>query len=779
MAQVGLDPRGAGLQATWPGRISQAWTGRPAGIDAGLDSTLDDPHTQAAEPVSHWSGWRLRTLLLAAALGCAGLFGLARELAQAPHIDAAWRTTPQGRIELAGSGEPALQAQRAKVLIGVAGIGGNTTSDSTSVAITDVQALQRSSRWLIRDGERAAHVALHEQLATALSYPNVRLYFADGAAVDLQPAPLGLTRLPFMFWLLCGCGLGLTLVGLYVLLPQPSAQHAAYALMAACQAGNLVFIGIETTLGLGLPSPWARLDMPLRMAFDLVTAGAMVGAACLTPRRLPGAGWIALAAWAFVAALIGLLAAGLLPGAWWWTQGSVIGLGLLAIGLLSWSYRIEPHPFAIVLQRFAVITIATWALMTVALAAANQLPDLPHNVAEIVSLVWFVFFASVLLLVPFLTRSQHFLREVAMLAAICTVATSLDLLFVGVFSFGRFASLALALSISLALYAAARHWILSQLLGSSMLTTERMFEQLYRVAREVEAQPQRTAALLAQLLGELFEPLEVEIVERRSRTTRVAADGSSMRVPVPLLGGEEAAPDGPVQGAVMIRFAQRGRRLFTLEDARLTDRIVEQLRRAVYFDKAVEQGRREERLRLAQDLHDDIGARLLTLMYKAQSPEMEEYVRHTLQDLKTLTRGLAASNHRLSHASAEWKADLTHRLTAAQIDLKWSFVFDDDILLTVVHWSALTRILRELVSNAIAHAQGQRLDIDFRLERDRIDLTITDDGVGRSPRTWSHGLGLGGVRKRVKQLGGEVEWREVAPRGISCRVTIRELSARW
>ena len=779
MAQVGPDPRGAGLQTTWPGRISQTWTGRPSGFDAGLDSTLDDLNTQAAEPVSHWRGWRLRSMLLAAALGCAGLFGLARELAQAPHIDATWRASPQGRIELAASGDPALQAQRATVLIGVVGIGGDTTGDTTSVAITDAQALQRSSRWLIQDGDRAAHVTLHEQLATALSHPDVRLYFADGATVDLRPAPLGLAGLPFMFWLLCGCGLGLTLVGLYVLFPQPSAQHAAYALMATCQAGNLVFIGIETTLGLGLPSPWARLDMPLRMAFDLVTAGAMVGAACLTPRRLPGAGWIALAAWAFVAALIGLLAAGLLPGAWWWTQGSVIGLGLLAIGLLSWSYRIEPHPFAIVLQRFAVITIATWALMTAALAAADQLPDLPHNVADIASLVWFVFFASVLLLAPFLTRSQHFLREFAMLAAICTVATSLDLLFVGVLAFGRFASLALALSLSLALYAGARHWILSQLQGSSMLTTERMFEQLYRVAREVEAQPQHTPALLAQLLGELFEPLEVEIVERHSRKTRVAADGSSMRVPVPLLGGEEALPGTPAQGAVLVRFAQRGRRLFTSEDARLTDRIVEQLRRAVYFDKAVEQGRREERLRLAQDLHDDIGARLLTLMYKAQSSEMEEYVRHTLQDLKTLTRGLAASNHRLSHASAEWKADLTHRLTAAQIDLKWSFVFDDDILLTVVHWSALTRILRELVSNAIAHAQGQRLDIDFRLERDRIDLTITDDGVGRSPRAWSHGLGLGGVRKRVKQLGGEVEWREAAPRGISCRVTIRELSARW
>jgi signal transduction histidine kinase len=319
-------------------------------------------------------------------------------------------------------------------------------------------------------------------------------------------------------------------------------------------------------------------------------------------------------------------------------------------------------------------------------------------------------------------------------------------------------------------YSGARQWILNQLLGSSMLTTERMFEQLYRIAREVEAHPDRTPALLGQLLRDLFEPMEVALTDRHTTLTRVAGDGSTLLVPVPMLGGDTALS----QGSITIRFAQRGRRLFTHDDARLTDRIVEQLRRAVAFDKAVEQGRSEERLRLAQDLHDDIGARLLTLMYKAQSPEMEEYVRHTLQDLKTLTRGLAASNHRLSHAAAEWKSDLTQRLTAAHVALGWSCEFDNDMLLTVVQWSGLTRVLRELVSNAIAHAQARRVDIDFTLEGDRLQLTVTDDGTGRNPRAWSHGLGLGGVRKRVKQLGGEVEWTEVEPAGISCRVTIRD-----
>ncbi|MEI4926936.1 histidine kinase, partial [Klebsiella pneumoniae] len=91
------------------------------------------------------------------------------------------------------------------------------------------------------------------------------------------------------------------------------------------------------------------------------------------------------------------------------------------------------------------------------------------------------------------------------------------------------------------------------------------------------------------------------------------------------------------------------------------ERIVEQLQRALNFDQAVEQGRTEERLRIAQDLHDDIGARLLTLMYQAPNPEIEQYIRHTIQDLKTLTRGLAAQSHSLMEDAAEWKRDLHHR----------------------------------------------------------------------------------------------------------------------
>jgi signal transduction histidine kinase len=772
VAHEGADPtRVPGLHNTWPSRTSPTsptWTGNvnvPA--DSGLDSGLSERAPTRSPKLARWMGWRLRFLMIAALMGCVAVFALIRAMAAMPHIDAAWRTDARGHIELTASPDAALRAHVGQTLTGMIGSDG-------AVVRADVLELQSSPRWVIDDDVRARLQRLHEELSTVLTQDTVKLFFADGSKVEVRTAPRGLMGLPIIFWLLTLFGLALYLVAMVVSLAHPTGRNLVYSVMSLCQAGNLLFIAVESTLEFGLPASVARWDMPVRMAFDLFTAAAMVNAACLHPRRLPGSGWIALAGWAVAGALVTAFGTGWLADAWWWTQFTVIFLGLLAIGLLSWSYQIEPHPFAIVLRRFGIVTVSTWALLTAALASADRLPSMPHNIADIGSMVWYVFLGSLLMLVPFLARSQNFMREFSLLAAISTVATSLDLLFVALFSLGQYASLTLSLFVSLGVYSGVRQWILNQLLGSSMLTTERMFEQLYRIAREVEAQPERTGALLARLLGDLFEPLEVKVVDRRTGKTRVAGDGSSILVPVPMLSGDLAP-----QGSVMVRFAQRGRRLFTSEDARLTDRIVEQLRRAVHFDKAVEQGRSEERMRLAQDLHDDIGARLLTLMYKAQSPEMEDYVRHTLQDLKTLTRGLAASEHRLSHAAAEWKSDLTHRLTAAHVDLKWTFLFDDDIPLTVVHWSALTRILRELVSNVIAHSQAHELDIDFRLEEDRIELTITDDGVGRNPRAWSHGLGLGGVRKRVKQLGGEVEWREVRPHGISCRVIIRDLSVRW
>ncbi len=747
-----------------------------AGIDTqptsvGADSVFDSVAIATsldADPTARRFGTEARErrgLIGAALVGLVGLAAVVAALVQLPHLDASWRATPQGELELVRTDEAALMPHERKLLVGVSG-------DGVPTLLVDARLLRGSARWALDDLDRTLLLLGKAQFDETLRRPGVAFEFDDGSSVPVVPHPRGARSLPLLFWLLCGIAFALHLIASAAVLSGRALRNRVYALVAWCQAANFLTIAVESALELGMPEFIARIDLPLRMALDLTTAAAMVVWACLYPRRLVGATAIGGGAVLCAAALVLLHLLGRLTHVWWWTQGGVALCGVAVIALLGRSYRSEANPFALVLLRFALLVVVTWTLLTAAIASAHSPQQLPDDSAELGPLVWYVFFATLLLLAPSLARMHSGLREFALLAAISTVATSLNLLFVSVFAFSAFAALTLSLCVSLIVYSGARPWLMRQLLGSSRLPTEHLFEQLYRVAREVKAEPQRAATLIARLVGELFEPLEIRRLDLRLVRSRVASDGSGLVVPLPKLGTD--ADDG---GAVLMRFAQSGRRLFSADDARLTDRIVEQLQRAVTFDRAVEQGRHEERLRLAQDLHDDIGARLLTLMYQAQSPEMEEYARHTLLDLKTLTRGLSASEHRLSHAAAEWKADLTHRLAAAHIEPRCTFDYDDDAVLTVGQWSALTRVLRELVNNSIAHAKATYLAIDFRLANDRIDLVVADDGIGANPETWSHGLGLGGVRKRVKQLGGSVEWRQATPHGIVCRVVVKALSA--
>lgn len=742
---------------------------RSGGPDSLLDSRLIEQTLGSVEHFARWMGWRLRLLVVAALIGCVGVALLARWLADRPQLPADWQMNPAGQLVLASTPDERLKPFVGQGLVQLA-------TPTRSVAGLDALALTRSPRWIIDDALRERHLAMHWRIDDVLAEPAVTLRFSNGGAVTLAPAPRGLASLGAMFWVMMTIALIVYLVGMVVALAHPSVRTLLFSLMCATQAGHLTFIAVESTVVLGLPEPFAQLDLPWRIGFDLVMCAAVVHAASLHPRRVPGQMAVAWLAWSAMGAIGLLLASGLVTDLWWWIQNTVAVMGIVTIALLAWSYQLLRHPFAIVMRRFGVMAVSTWVLLTVAvaLAALDHVPSVQQQVAAVGPVIWYVFLTSLLLLMPLLSKSQQVMREFSLLAAISTVATSLDLLFVAVFSFGQFASVTLALFLSLGLYAGARQCVLNRVRNRNMLTTERMFEKLYRIAREVEAHPDRVPALLLHLLQEFFEPLEAVVVDKRSQTVRVVGDGSTLMLPVPALTDKQVgAPT-----SIVMRFADRGQRLFTSDDARLTDRIVEQLCRAVAFDRAVEQGRSEERLRLAQDLHDDIGARLLTLMYKAQSPEMEDYVRHTLQDLKTLTRGLAAPSHALSHAAGEWKADLTQRLSAAQIRLGWNLTFDRDISLSVVQWSGLTRVMRELVSNAIAHAGATQLDIEFQLADDRLVLSVTDNGQGRNPQDWAHGLGLGGVRKRVKQLGGEVEWREVEPNGIRCQVTIRQLSER-
>jgi signal transduction histidine kinase len=697
--------------------------------------------------------WQFRLLVATTLLGCLALLLFIRTIASTPVLDEAIHLESNGTLSLVREGAAPVGIVAAQDLLG------------RPLALDPAHA-ERSARWIVDDARRARHVASHEALARAVARGPITFALADGSEVIAKPRPLGVARLGVMFWLMTALALALYLVVMVAYLSRPNLRNVLYALSALPQVGNLLFVAVESTHTLHLPG-FVHWNFAARSALDVISVTAVAHSASVHPRELPWARWLGPVLWAIgipVAAALLLLN---VSHAWWITQAIYVVFGTVVIRQFVWSYRHDPHPLTLVLQRFAIVALGVLALLTVALGVSGRGGDavVGGDLPAVGTLVWAVFIATLFVALPFLSRSQPIMREFSILAGISTMATALDLLFIAVFSLGPFASLSIALFLSLMAYAGVRQWILNHMLQTNVLTTERMFEKLYRIARDVEDEPRRLPDQLSALLREVYDPLEVLPLQRTIDHSHVVGNGAALLVPVPPLATTTTR-------AVALRYAHRGKRLFTPEDARLTDRIVEQLARVVAFDQAVERGRTEERMRIAQDLHDDIGARLLTLMYKAPNTEVEEYIRHTLHELKTLTRGLAASDHRLSHAVAEWKADIAQRLELAGCDLGWAVSYDKDIKLNVVQWSAITRILRELVTNTIAHAHAHHVQINGTFANGRLVLVVGDDGIGRNPQAWSHGLGLGGVRKRVKLLEGQVQWTERDPRGIAVTVDV-------
>jgi len=96
-----------------------------------------------------------------------------------------------------------------------------------------------------------------------------------------------------------------------------------------------------------------------------VTGAASVHALAVYPRRLPFQGLIAVASWAVGIGFIVTVAFNPIPKLWWWVQGlqlSYFGAGWL---LLVWSYRLTPHPMAIVMRRLSLAVLGIVLVTTI------------------------------------------------------------------------------------------------------------------------------------------------------------------------------------------------------------------------------------------------------------------------------------------------------------------------------------------------------------------------------------------------------------------------------
>ncbi len=321
------------------------------------------------------------------------------------------------------------------------------------------------------------------------------------------------------------------------------------------------------------------------------------------------------------------------------------------------------------------------------------------------------------------------------------------------------------------LYFPLRQWLLARLQVS---TRPRISAYMSDLIAAVNAglQGERAASTAwAALLQRVFAPLELQrLGPGHSHQPLWAADrlagASADGVHIADMGRQLRVPDVGGQGHWQLTLAQGGRQLFTPEHVQVAAQLWQLLAHGLHQQRLTQAAVDQERQRIAADLHDDLGAKLLTLAHQGGVGATGQLAREALSDMRQSVRGMAGQPVAAADVLADWRAEGISRLQAAGLEVQWE-VSDPPLDLV---WPPrlhlqLTRLLREALSNVIKHSGAKRCQVVIVATADHVALTVDDDGHGWPISTpvggqggavpASGGFGLPGMERRAKKLGGE------------------------
>lgn len=180
-----------------------------------------------------------------------------------------------------------------------------------------------------------------------------------------------------------------------------------------------------------------------------------------------------------------------------------------------------------------------------------------------------------------------------------------------------------------------------------------------------------------------------------------------------------------------------------------------------------------ERLRLAQELHDNPMQALYSATYRIEEmrakadPQIREgleQVKDTIQNVLTDLRATAKelrpptlSSFGLENAIRSHVHDLQEKYP--EIKFTVSLAHDKQMLPDNVRL-ALYRVLQQSLANVVRHAEATEVHVRFQFDAEEAHLEVTDNGKGFDvPPTWidfvrHEHYGLAGAAERISAVGG-------------------------
>ena len=186
----------------------------------------------------------------------------------------------------------------------------------------------------------------------------------------------------------------------------------------------------------------------------------------------------------------------------------------------------------------------------------------------------------------------------------------------------------------------------------------------------------------------------------------------------------------------------------------------------------------EERKRIARDLHDSVGQLLAAIgmninIVQAQSHKLDAKAAHAVSDNARLVEQVSSEIRTISHLLHPPLLDLAGLSSA----LRWYVDGFSERSRIRVHLEippdlgrlpsdmeiTIFRIVQECLTNIHRHSESATATIRLRQEGERLIVQVEDRGKGipaekqQELESGRGGVGFGGMRERVRQLGGTLE----------------------
>jgi ligand-binding sensor domain-containing protein len=195
------------------------------------------------------------------------------------------------------------------------------------------------------------------------------------------------------------------------------------------------------------------------------------------------------------------------------------------------------------------------------------------------------------------------------------------------------------------------------------------------------------------------------------------------------------------------------------------------------------------RMRIATDLHDDIGASLSQIAILSEVAQRtpvsaEANTRLPLAEIAGISRSLVDAmsdivwainpdHDHLSNLVYRMRRFATDVLGGQGIALQFtSSVAEHDLKIGVDVRRQVYLIFKEGVHNIARHSLADRVEVDLDRVEDRLTLRLRDNGRGFHPEAEYPGRGLANMRKRALALGGGVELVSAPGKGTLLCMTV-------